>query len=51
MAQRAENWLVVPLCPAHHRGTHGIHGDREDFKRARVDEMDLLAMTIGELNG
>ena len=51
MAQRAENWLAVPLCPEHHRGKHGLHGDREAFKLARVDEMDLLALTIGELNG
>lgn len=51
MAQRAENWLAVPLCPEHHRGKHGVHGDREALKRARVDEMDLLALTIGELNG
>lgn len=50
MAQRAENWLVIPLCPNHHRGTHGIHGDREAFKRARVDEMDILAETVRLLN-
>jgi len=51
MAQRAQNWLTIPLCPEHHRGKNGIHGDREAFKNARVDEMDLLALTIGELNG
>ena len=46
MAQRAQDWLVIPLCPAHHRGTHGIHGDRRAFKDAAVDELDLLADTI-----
>ena len=51
MAQRAQNWLAIPLCPSHHRGTHGIHGDRMALKLANVDEIDLLAMTIGALNG
>ena len=51
MAQRAQNWLAIPLCPTHHRGTHGIHGDRAAFKNARVDELDLLADTIQKLQG
>lgn len=46
MAQRAQNWLTIPLCPPHHRGPHGIHGDREAFKNARVDELDILADTM-----
>jgi len=51
MAQRAQDWLVVPLCPEHHRGTHGIHGDRRAFRDAAVDELDLLADTIARLAG
>lgn len=51
MAQRAQDWLVVPLCPEHHRGTHGIHGDRSAFRNAAVDELDLLADTIARLAG
>lgn len=50
MAQRASNYLVIPLCPEHHRGAHGIHGDRKSFKLAGVDEMHLLAWTIEQLN-
>ena len=46
MAQRAQDWLTVGLCPEHHRGKSGIHGDRGAFKQARVDELDLLADTI-----
>lgn len=49
MAQRASDWLTLPLCPEHHRGRNGIHGDRAAFKNARVDELDLLADTIQEL--
>ena len=44
--RRASDWLVIPLCPDHHRGTHGIHGDRAAFRNAGVDELDLLANTI-----
>lgn len=51
MAQRASDFLTVPLCPEHHRGPHGIHGDRQAFKDARVDEMDLLADTLEALYG
>lgn len=50
MAQRAQNWLVIPLCPSCHRGPHGIHGDRMLLRNARVDEMDLLALTIEALH-
>jgi hypothetical protein len=48
MAQRASNWLGVPLCPEHHRGATGLHGlgPRGFERRYGVDEMDLLALTI-----
>ena len=48
-AQRASDWLTVPLCPDCHRGPNGIHGDRARLKSARVTEMDLLAQTISML--
>lgn len=51
MAQRASNWLVIPLCEPHHTGKNGWHGDRQAFKQAKVDELDLLADTIALLNG
>lgn len=51
MAQRSSHWLVVPLCPEHHRGASGLHGlgSRGFELRYRMDEMDLLAATIEEL--
>ena len=50
MAQRAQNWLVVPLCPEHHQGKTGVHGDRSAMRQLKVDELDLLSQTIQDLN-
>ena len=50
MAQRAQNWLVVPLCPEHHQGKSGVHGDRSAMRQLKVDELDLLSQTIQDLN-
>lgn len=49
-AQRAQDWLCVPLCPLHHTGPEGIHNRRTFYTRHRMDEWDLLAMTIERLN-
>lgn len=51
MAQRASNWLTVPLCPEHHRGSSGLHGlgERGFATRHRLGELDLLAMTLERL--
>ena len=49
MAQRAQHWLTVPLCEPHHLGRHGVHGDKQALKAAKVDELDLLAMTLEKL--
>jgi len=51
MAQRNSDFLTIPLCPEHHRGASGVHGDRSALKNARQDEMSLLAWTIEALNG
>lgn len=51
MAQRAPNWLVIPLCLEHHTGPQGVHGDRTYMKILKMDELDLLAEVIGRLNG
>jgi hypothetical protein len=51
MAQRNSDVLTIPLCPEHHRGASGLHGDRSALKNARQDEMSLLAWTIEALNG
>jgi len=50
MAQRAQNWLAIPLCPTCHTGPRGIHGDKQLLKAQKLDEMDLLANTIERLN-
>ena len=40
MSQRASNWLVVPLCPGHHRtGRNSIHNNT-------MNEGAYLAKTI-----
>lgn len=51
-AQRASDWLTVPLCPEHHRGKTGLHGfgTRGFAARYKLDELDLLAMTIAGLS-
>lgn len=49
MSQRAEHWLTVPLCPYHHRGQHGVHGDRQSLRQFKLDEIDLLAWTIQQI--
>lgn len=46
MSQRASDWLVVPLCREHHQGNVGIHNGRKFYQYYRLDEMDLLALTI-----
>ncbi len=49
-AQRAQDYLTIPLCPSCHRGSRGIHGDHRLLQQAKVDEMDLLSITIEKLN-
>jgi hypothetical protein len=45
MGQRASNYLVVPLCPFHHRngGKFSRHGGGDKFKMANGSDLDLLA--------
>lgn len=45
-AQRAEDWLTMPLCVYDHVDKHGIHGDKARIKALKLTEMDCLAMTI-----
>lgn len=51
MAQRADDWLVIPLCPSCHTGPQGIHGDRTMLRIKRVTELDLLAETLKAIYG
>lgn len=50
-AQRASDWLTVPLCPEHHRGSSGLHGlgVKGFYTRYKLQELDLLAWTIERL--
>ena len=49
MGQRAGHFLAIPLCPDCHRGPQGVHGDKTYLRIAKVDEYDLLDMTIEAL--
>jgi hypothetical protein len=49
MAQRASNFLVVPLCPDCHTGPNGVHGDKTMLRIHKMSELDLLAKTIEAL--
>lgn len=49
MAQRADDFLVIPLCHDCHQGPLGIHGDRTLLRITKMSELDLLAMTIREV--
>lgn len=51
MAQRASNFLTIPLCPEHHQGESGLHGlGTKAFERTYgLSELDLLALTIERL--
>jgi hypothetical protein len=49
MAQRGSDALAICACPAHHRGPHGIHGDKSAWRNARYSEIDALADTIAAL--
>ncbi|GAA5786121.1 hypothetical protein [Chitiniphilus shinanonensis] len=45
-AQRASDYLTIPLCHDQcHQGPHGVHGDRSLLRLAKVEELDLLALT------
>lgn len=52
--QRASNFDVIPLCPAHHRGTDhprtaSIHMDKRNFIAQFGTELELLERTRQEL--
>ena len=49
MSQRQSDYLTVPLCPACHRGSTGLHGDRSLLRISKLDELGLLAATLEEL--
>lgn len=52
IGERSEHWLTVALCHEHHQGASGIHGlgTKGFYTRYRMDELDLLALTIAALS-
>lgn len=54
--QRASHYEVLPLCPAHHRGTHhpavaSIHLAKRDFINQYGTERELLVKVLALLEG
>jgi hypothetical protein len=51
-AEDRSDWLVVPLCPEHHRGASGVHGlHRRTFEmRYRMSDARLLAATLARVH-
>lgn len=49
MAQKASDYLAIPLCYACHQGPKGLHGDRSLWRVYRKEELDVLAETIARL--
>lgn len=49
LAQRASNFLTVPLCPECHTGQYGVHGDKSRMRARKASELDWLADTIQKL--
>ena len=49
MAQRASDYLTIPLCPDCHTGPAGVHGDKSLMRVYRTSELDMLANTIARL--
>lgn len=51
LGQRSPHYLTIPLCVDHHTGASGIHHLKSSgfYTRYKLDELDLLAMTIKQL--
>jgi hypothetical protein len=49
MAQRASDYLTIPLCYDCHQGPAGVHGDKSMMRLMKLGELDMLANTIQTL--
>lgn len=50
MTDRADDFLVLPVCEAHHdRQPFGVHYAKSFRTRTRMTELDLLAATLRAL--
>lgn len=50
-AQRASDWLTLPVCPDCHTGSHGLHGNRAMLKIKNITELAIVAETLEKLYG
>lgn len=48
-AQRASDFLTIPLCPECHQGKGGIHGDKSLMRVYKKSELSMLADTIEKI--
>lgn len=51
MGTRGNDWLCVALCPECHRGHNGLHGNKSLMRIKKLDELDLVAMTLEAIYG
>jgi len=49
MAQRADDWLTIPLCHECHQGRIGVHGDKTLLRIYKKTELSMLAWTLKTL--
>ncbi len=52
MGQRASDWLVIPLCKAHHQDNpygHAVHSGYQEFAKNYMSEEEMLAEVIKRL--
>lgn len=47
--KQGQHFTCVALCTECHQGPNGIHGNKSLMRIKKLDELDLLAMTIERL--
>lgn len=47
--EQGQWFTAVPLCAECHRGTHGWHGTRQRWTRARMDPLKAINETLRRL--
>lgn len=44
--KQGQHYTCVAVCPDCHTGANGIHGNKSYLRIKKLDELDLLSMTI-----
>jgi hypothetical protein len=47
--KQGSHYLCCAICPDCHRGHNGLHGTKAYMRIKKLDELDLLAITIRRL--